>query len=161
MITYDTDPDVIRGIERVTGERHDPVTGTWMIQPAEEQRGGEHPDWDQAHPGEELPSKPDPELWDPPQDPRFAQDPEPDETNEYSWFEPNCGPGRRPGHVTPLTRERERALQATPPDDDDCGREEMDAAPLYAWCGLAGCGGDLCTCSMRWPPPSGRPSASA
>jgi len=150
MITYDTDPDVIRGIERVTGERHDPVTGTWMIQPAEEQRGGEHPDWDQAHPGEELPSKPDPELWDPPQDPRFA-----------GWFDPHCGPGRRPGRVTPLTRERERALQATPPDDDDCGREEMDAAPLYAWCGLAGCGGDLCTCSMRWPPPSGRPSASA
>jgi hypothetical protein len=40
--------------------------------PAEEQRGGTDPDWDRARPGEPLPAKEDPELWDPPgQDPRF------------------------------------------------------------------------------------------
>jgi hypothetical protein len=36
--------------------------------PAEERRGGQAPDWDQARPGEELP---DP---DPPEDPRFSHD---------------------------------------------------------------------------------------
>jgi hypothetical protein len=38
--------------------------------PATEARGGADPDWDRARPGEELPDSPDPELWDPPGDPR-------------------------------------------------------------------------------------------
>jgi hypothetical protein len=42
--------------------------------PAEERRGGTDPDWDRTRPGEELPDKEAPELWDPPQDPRFALD---------------------------------------------------------------------------------------
>jgi hypothetical protein len=36
--------------------------------PATEARGGTDPDWDRAQPGEELPAKPEPELWDPPAD---------------------------------------------------------------------------------------------
>jgi hypothetical protein len=39
--------------------------------PAEEARGGMDPDWARTRPGEELPDKPAPELWDPPDpDPR-------------------------------------------------------------------------------------------
>jgi hypothetical protein len=106
-------------------------------QPAEEQRGGEHPDWDQAHPGEELPSKPDPELWDPPEDPRFADDPEPEETNEQGWM------GRLLLDLDSRSaRSRQLVLLGSPDDDDDCGRDDADAVPLYAWCGLPGCGGD-------------------
>lgn len=35
-------------------------------QPAEEQRGGTRPDWDNARPGRELPQLPEPEQHDPP-----------------------------------------------------------------------------------------------
>lgn len=38
--------------------------------PATEARGGTSPDWQRARPGEELPAKPEPELWDPPGDGR-------------------------------------------------------------------------------------------
>lgn len=37
-----------------------------MTQPAEESRGGEHPDWANTKPGKELPRLPGPELHDPP-----------------------------------------------------------------------------------------------
>jgi hypothetical protein len=94
--------------------------------PAEESRGGADPDWDRARPGEVLPEKDDPELWDPPADPRVRA-------------------GRvantRAGGITPLTRMREAALDDGPPDDDDCGLDELGAAPLYHSCGLPGCGG--------------------
>jgi hypothetical protein len=39
-------------------------------QPATESRGGTAPDWTRARPGEELPARPDPELWDPADDDR-------------------------------------------------------------------------------------------
>jgi hypothetical protein len=31
LFTIAEDPDVIRGIERVTGERYDPATGQWAV----------------------------------------------------------------------------------------------------------------------------------
>lgn len=31
-----TDPDIIRGIERATGEKFDPGSGKWAIQPSDE-----------------------------------------------------------------------------------------------------------------------------
>ena len=43
------------------------MTETPEAVPAEERRGGEDPDWDRARPGQELPRKPAPELWDPPE----------------------------------------------------------------------------------------------
>jgi hypothetical protein len=95
--------------------------------PAEESRGGTDPDWDRTVPGEELPDKDAPELWDPPADPRVR-------AARVS--------GQRLGGITPVTRMREAALDDGPPDDDDCGRDAMSTVPLYRSCGLPGCGGD-------------------
>ena len=44
------------------------MTETPEAVPAEERRGGEYDtDWDRARPGQPLPRKPAPELWDPPE----------------------------------------------------------------------------------------------
>jgi hypothetical protein len=50
-------------VRRLAGEP-EPVPAL----PATEARGGTDPDWDRARPGEELPAKPGPELYDPPAD---------------------------------------------------------------------------------------------